>query len=173
MVKLGVTGVPGTGKTTVSATFSERFGFELIEVNKIALEFKVDVYKDSDLIDIDKLQGKLSNILERESDIILEGHLLCNMSLPLDYLFVLRCSPDVLKARLVSKGWSMSKIMTNIEAEELDYCLINAEENYENIYQIDTTYKSPDEVVDEMISIMEGRSVGDVVDWSEHLFNRL
>ncbi len=174
MVSLGITGVPGVGKTTVARLISIELGLPLLELGEFAKQFKVDEYKDSAVVDMYRLEHELcDNVLPNQKDIIIESHLLCNLSLPLDAVFVLRLHPDELKKRLMSRGWDPDKVSVNVEAELLDYCLINAEENYDNVFQIDTTGKSPKQVVDQIINVLNRRGKPDDVDWSNILFNTL
>ncbi len=173
MVKLGITGVPGTGKTEVARELAIRLGYDLIEVNKYAKQFGVGFYKDSLEVDIDKLEEFLNKILYEKENVVIEGHLVCNMKLNLDFVFVLRCYPGELEARLKSRGWDYEKIKENVESEILDYCLLLSEDNYEDVYQVDTTGKSVEEVVDKILGILEGKESQDFVDWSEYLFNSL
>ena len=171
MVKVGITGVPGVGKTTTAKLLSNDLGYDLLDVNSLAADFQIDVYDDSKVIDTDRLQDSLFGKLR--DDVILESHLLCNMALDLDFVFVLRCHPNELTDRLIKKGWSDKKVETNVEAEALDYCLINSEDNYSHVYQIDTSTRNPQQVVEKIKGIMFNGDSGEVVDWSDWLFNKL
>ena len=169
MVRLGITGTPGTGKTSVSSELSRITGWKVVHVNDIALEFSIDVYKDSSVIDVERLEEKLRNI---DGNVIFESHLLCEMKLNLDYMIVLRCNPIELKRRLALKGWDSDKIKTNVEAEYLDYCLIKSERNYPRVFQVDTTNLTPKEVAVKILDIIKGGKDDDV-DWSDQLFKSL
>ncbi len=169
MARIGITGVPGTGKTTTANVLSDIMNLNVVHVNDIAKEFGIDEYKGSIVVDVKKLEKKLLGI---KRDVILEGHLLVNMKLDLDYVFVLRCNPTELRERLASKGWDVDKVLTNVEAECLDYSLVNAESNYHNVYQVDTTGRTPRQTAQRIVEIMRGGKP-DSVDWSNDLFNSL
>ena len=56
-------------------------------------------------------------------------------------VFVLRCHPRVLKARLRSKGWNHLKIQENLLAEILDICFASSNFYYgaNRVTQLDTS----------------------------------
>lgn len=103
-----------------------------------------------------------------DEDLILEGHLA--HFLDLDYCIVLRCRPDKLRERLSERDYSEQKIEENIESEKLDIILSQAVQRQEKVFEIDTTDKSVEEVVEEIKSaVSEGKENYGDVDWSEFL----
>ncbi|NPA87018.1 MAG: AAA family ATPase [Candidatus Diapherotrites archaeon] len=154
-MKIGIAGVPGTGKTTVSEILSKRLGIPVIHQS--------DYF--SGLVSLKAVRTKFWWLLQRYKDVIIEGHLLCDVKLPLDYLFILRTRPDVLMGRLEERGYSKEKIDENVLAEALDYCLQRAEERYDRIIQIDTTETSPELVAERIIRCINGDCQSDEVDW--------
>ena len=105
--------------------------------------------------------------------VIVEGHL--SHLLPLiDKIIVLRCHPEILKNRLIKKGWSPGKICENVMAEALDVILCEAVRAHEclNIGEIDTTHTKPDDVAVIVKSLLQNGfqdEVGGITwhDWLE------
>jgi len=65
--------------------------------------------------------------------------------------------------------YSKGKIAENVEAELVDVCLLEAIDENENIIEVDTTNKSPEEVVEEILDFLNRgikRRVG-IVDWTK------
>lgn len=154
-MKIGITGVPGTGKTTVSNLLSRKLNVPVIHQS--------DYF--SGIVSLKAVRTKFWWLLKRNKDIILEGHLLCDIKLPLDLLFILRTRPDVLMERLEERGYSKEKIDENVLAEALDYCIQNAEDKYQKIVQIDTTETSPEQAVERIMQCIMGSCRSDEVDW--------
>ncbi|AFK22405.1 putative AMP/CMP kinase [Pyrococcus sp. ST04] len=105
-----------------------------------------------------KLKGK---------NVVLDGHL--SHLMPVDLVVVLRAHPRIIGERLKERGYSREKIGENVEAELVDVILIEALDNNENVIEIDTTNKTPEEVVNEILELMKSgvkKRVG-IVDWSE------
>ncbi|MCC7570157.1 AAA family ATPase [Candidatus Micrarchaeota archaeon] len=131
-MKILITGVPGTGKSTLAKYLKTKLNFELVELNNTAKKFKIKKDKWGALIvDIKKTEKELNILLENKDNIILDGHLGCDMKLNVDKVFVLRCNPKILKKRLIKRKYPEDKIMENIEAEMIDYALVRCEDNYE------------------------------------------
>ncbi|MCD6226888.1 AAA family ATPase [Candidatus Micrarchaeota archaeon] len=131
-MKILITGVPGTGKTTLSQYLSQKLGYHLININDIAKKFKTGTGRwGESIINIKKSEKEINKILKDNDNVIIEGHLGCDMKLNVDIVIVLRCNPKTLKKRLKKRGYPQDKITENIEAEMIDYCIINSEENYE------------------------------------------
>ena len=113
----------------------------------------------------------------------LEGWILCllgcfySLLKSIEKVIVFRCHPKDLAKRLSSKGWKKEKIKENIEAEMLDVILCEALEHHskENVFEIDTTNKSIDEVTSSVVEIIENEfknmkkyKIGNI-DWSEEI----
>ncbi len=125
-----ISGTPTVGKTTISEKLALKLNAKLIKINDFVFENNLTLGKDADkgyeVIDIDKLDIALSNELENyEGTVIVEGHVshLCNNC---DKIIVLRANPDILKERLINRGYSQSKIRENLEAEALGVCSVEA-----------------------------------------------
>ncbi|MDP2666813.1 MAG: AAA family ATPase [Candidatus Diapherotrites archaeon] len=129
-----ITGTPGTGKTTHAAflgkklnakvisekTFTRRM--ELGKMNALTKEFEVNLQAYADAL--------IHLIGETEKNLIIEGHVACEMNIPVDLVIVLRCDSKVLEKRLRSRGYSEVKIYDNVMAEENGYCLMRVRKNY-------------------------------------------
>ncbi len=153
-MRILITGTPGVGKTTVSKILGEMLGFKVVSISEIVERDKelilgYDRKRQTYIVDIDKLREKLKN----ESNIIIEGHL--SHFLDGDIVIVLRLHPEELRKRLESRGYSKGKVDENAEAEALDVCLIESVERHKNVFEVDTTGKSPKEVVECIIEILE------------------
>ena len=160
-----ITGTPCTGKTTVSEILSNRLNCKLIKINDLAIEndfvLGIDEDKGYKVIDIDALDGKVSTLIGDELTIF-EGHLshLCHGA---DKVIVLRVRPEILQDRLKARDYSDSKIRENLEAEALGVCTAEAFDIHgEKVSEIDVTDLSIDEIVESIISIIDGKSDGSV-----------
>jgi len=136
-VKLAITGTPGTGKTTLAKSIAELLGLPLIQANELAKENGL-VQTDGS-VNTQQLHDFLLEKIKKESGFVVEGHLLCEFALPVDYCLVLRCNPVQLEERLRKRGYEAEKLRDNLECEALDYCLVNAEGHYDCVVQLDNT----------------------------------
>ncbi|MBE6500788.1 MAG: AAA family ATPase [Methanobrevibacter thaueri] len=170
-----ITGTPCTGKTTVSEKLSEKLGCRLIKINDLAIEndfvLGIDDEKGYKVIDIPKLNEKVSEIIGVSDELLIfEGHLahLCEGG---DKVIVLRVRPEILRSRLEGRDYSESKIYENLEAEAMGVCTAEAYDIYgENISEIDVSDLTVDEIVDELSGVISGEKtyhVGEVdfMDW--------
>lgn len=164
---IAVSGTPGVGKTTVSKLLAQKLGYEYINIKELAEERGIGKRVREELeVDMEKL----AEIVKREfsgRNVILDSHL--SHLLPADLVIVLRLNPEVLLKRLTERGYGKEKVGENLEAELVDVCLIEALEEHENVIEVDTTGRSPEDAVSEIISLIKRgirKRVG-IVDWSE------
>ena len=163
---IAVTGTPGVGKTTISKLLAERLGYEYVSIKEFAIEKGIGTKVGDELeIDVDELADAMSGKFKGR-DVIIDGHL--SHFVPADLVIVLRAHPKLVAERLKERGYSKKKLAENVEAELIDVILVEALEENENVIEVDATGKTPEEVADEIIGLIEGgiKKRAGVVDWS-------
>jgi adenylate kinase len=164
-VKIGVTGTPGTGKSTVS----QHLKGKKVDLRDYLEENSLGGLNEEGEIEVD-IEELRENPPEepRDEDLIIEGHMA--HFLELDHCIVLRTRPDVLEERLSGRDYSDEKIRENLEAEKLDVVLSQAVGNQEKVFEIDTTDKTVEETAERIREALEKKEerVG-VFDWSEYI----
>ncbi len=150
-----ITGVPGTGKSTIARRLAKKLKYHYIDLNKIVKEEQLWEYEEDGalVVDVDALEGAVKERMGWKNCVI-DGHLGCDMKLPVDLVIILRASPEVLKRRLSKRKYSDRKITSNILCEALDYCTIKAEENYDDVREI-TTNKSISKIMGDIEEILK------------------
>lgn len=143
-----VTGTPGTGKTTFSKRLAGKLGADYISlaeyVSKHRLFLGFDRERRSKIIAVAKTRASLNNMVSHtRGPLVIDTHVADGI-LPkktVRQVFVLRCHPRILEARLVAKGWKAAKVRENVLAEVLDSCLILAVKYYgwRKVAQLDTS----------------------------------
>ncbi|HWQ20178.1 MAG TPA: adenylate kinase family protein [Methanotrichaceae archaeon] len=148
-MQIALTGTPGTGKTTVAGLLPYR----IIDINalvKDGLNFGTDPERGCLDADMEGLERKLSEI-DCDEIQILEGHF---SHLLADEAIVLRLNPRELRKRLEARGYPAKKVRENLEAEAIDAILVEAVECCSRVSEIDTTYKTPEEVADLVVKVI-------------------
>jgi len=177
---IAVTGTPGVGKTSVTDQLIEN-DLTVVHLFKTAVKngfiLDNDNERNSRVLDISRLNDFIKNNYAENDLVFIDGHLSYLLDC-VDKVIVLRCHPDKLKHRLSFKGWSDNKVSENINAEILDVILCDIVDNYsdEDIFEIDTTDKSVEEVFSCIVEIkdnsfdhMKKYNIGNI-DWSEEIF---
>ncbi len=163
----GITGVPGTGKTSIADRLAHH-GFPVLHLSttydRYVLEH--DTERDTQVVDEERWASefpKFSGIVEGQL-----AHLL-----PCDRIVVLRCRPDILSCRLRERGYHAAKVAENCLAEALDAILIETLEVFppNQVYELDTT----DKTIGECADLTEGFFQGVIppshgaIDWSSYI----
>jgi len=166
---IGITGTPGTGKTSVANELRTR-GYSVLDLKSTTKPFILshDDEAGADIIDVDSWSEENAHL-----DGIVEGAIA--HFLPCDKIIVLRCRPDILKMRLAPRNYPDDKVRENLEAEALDVILIETVDAFatEQIYEIDTTNINEKEVVTRILEFMNDdvpASFGSI-DWSEYVMS--
>jgi adenylate kinase len=155
---IGLTGTPGTGKTSVSKFLERKRHWKVIHLNELIkkehLYTEIDEKRDAVIADMELVRQRLAKIISgRENEvIILESHLAHYIA---DTVIILRVYPPELERRLKARGYSEEKIRENIEAEALDVILVEAFEWCEKVFEIDTTGKSIEETGQDIEKIID------------------
>jgi len=153
-VRVAVTGTPGTGKTSAVEALDTDLG--VIHLNDLIREAELwterDAERDSLVADLDAICDRLA---DRER-LLVESHLAHNLDV--DRVVVLRCHPEELERRLTERGEAEPKARENAESEALDVILSEAvaEHGAENVYEIETTDRTPAEVAEEIAAVLAG-----------------
>ena len=171
-----MTGTPGVGKSTISKLLALRLGAVHMDLSELALREGLtlgwDEERETAIADIERLKALFEErVSASEHPFIVEGHYASDVVPPdkATFVFVLRKDPWRLKRELESRGYSMEKVMENVEAEVLDVCLAEAVAAYgeDSVSEIDVTDESAEAVVEKIVSIIGGSKPTGVgkVDW--------
>ncbi|MEM4528775.1 MAG: adenylate kinase family protein [Desulfurococcaceae archaeon] len=171
-----VAGTPGTGKSSVARSLREKCGLISIDLSSFAVEnnlvIGLDEKRQSYIVDEAKLVNKLHEYIEGiNGDVVIHTHY--PEILPpwmVHKVFVLRTHPLKLDERLKARGWDRRKICENVMAEILGIVAYNVIETFDvdNMYEIETTNTTPEEVADLICGVINGRSSlvpGIKIDW--------
>ncbi|MEM4389215.1 MAG: adenylate kinase family protein [Candidatus Micrarchaeia archaeon] len=167
-----VTGVPGTGKSSLAPYIARRLGAKLIAINALVRQKKLysRIERDGTLVvRVESLKRELARLLRQEKNAVVEGHLGCEMRLPVDLVIVTRTNPRVLARRLRARGYAKRKIEENVLAEALDYATINATQRFGKVYEIDTTGRRADRAIADILAGKGERYKAGWVSWSDEL----
>ena len=140
---VGISGTPGSGKTTLAMKLeaklgTERFGFlniaDLIKTEKLYSEW--DDEMNCSIFDAQIVRKEVEKIVTREQEkgkigIVIEFHSLSFLKRSfLDKIFVLQTDTNELWKRLEARKYSETKIRGNIEAEIFMECLHECQDKF-------------------------------------------
>jgi len=171
-----ITGTPCVGKTSAAHSLAPRLRALHVNIAELVKEERlftgVDELRETLIADMEKLRVRVSEIIgNADRDVLIDGHFAMHVVPPktVHKAFVLRRKPEELKKIMEKRGYVGRKLWENLAAEILDVCLTDAISvcGREKVCEVDATGKEPDEVADEVVSILEEKKacrVG-VVDW--------
>lgn len=142
-----ITGVPGTGKSTVSDILRNR-GYSVADGNRISEDAGCT---EDGVVDIDCLiqRASFDSLDAVESHF---SHLLNCRS-----VVILEAGEDILRQRLGERGYEQEKILENVEAglSGMIYSEALDRTPASRIFRIDTTITDPEEVADFISKLFE------------------
>ncbi|MHC1605647.1 MAG: adenylate kinase family protein [Candidatus Methanofastidiosia archaeon] len=156
-MKIGLSGTPGTGKTTIAKIIEKDAFLVHIEVSHLAIEKgwikKEDSARDTKIVDLKEVRKYIDSL----DNIIIDSHYAHEFDC--DIIFVLRCPPKILYKRLKERSYGKDKIRENMLAEIVDSCLINAvsKKGEENTFEILNMDK--ESAAKEILDILRERNV--------------
>jgi len=157
--RIGITGSPGTGKKSVAIELAKLSGLNLLLINEFVMKHRLGAMRNKEfVVDLERARRAIDT----------NGRIICGHLLPyivpkseLDFVVVLRCSPDVLKKRYARRGYSQEKINENLEAEMIGVIAEKAMSVYgsKKLIEFNTTRtRVPGRVSKRVFEIMKGDS---------------
>lgn len=129
-----LTGVPGTGKTTLAKDIAPSLKAKIIAEKKLSTKKGIGKWNTQTRefdVNLSALRKEiLSHIRKAKHNLIVDGHLLCELKLPATHVIVTHVSRSILEKRLSIRGYSDVKIQENLFCEEEDYCGGAVKKNY-------------------------------------------
>ncbi len=136
-MKILITGTPGTGKTEIAEILKKKLGYKVINEKDFALKSKSGKKKNKEIeIDAKKFEKKINEFLKEKDNLIIEGHVLCEMKIKVDLVFLLRTKSELLEKRLKKRDYSEVKILDNVFCEKTGYCKEKSLKNYKKVIEI-------------------------------------
>jgi adenylate kinase len=156
-----LTGTPGVGKTTIAKALGEKLGLKAVNEKQFAIEEKIgkwDAEENELVIPLEEFGKAMARFLKKEKNVIIEGHLLCELKLPVDVVLLLRTHPEILEARLEARGYSQEKVQENVFCEGIDYCKKQLRKRYgkEDVAEIGVE-KTIKETIDNILGELKKR----------------
>lgn len=168
-MNLVITGNPGVGKHTTTDLFVKQdSSYQIIDINKFAIEGSFG-NKVEDGFEVNTIELK-DEIKKKVSDkSIIVGHLAPYVldDSDIDLAIVLRKNPYDLIDIYKKRDYQESKIKQNAGSEVLGVIANDAIASFgkEKTFEIDTTTKTPERVVEEINGIIKNKEGGDIIDW--------
>lgn len=155
-----ITGVPGTGKTSLSNLLKKRLqSAEVIHVTEVVNKKKLfsSYAKDgSKIVNLKRLKAELDGLIDKsdKKTVVLESHLLCEIRIKNAKVIVLREHLSIIKRRLEKRGYGKEKIRADLVSEATDYCGIVSAKNYSHVFE---TFARDPRIFTNIMKIIEGK----------------
>jgi adenylate kinase len=168
-MKLVITGNPGVGKHTIAELFiKEDSSYEIFDISKFAIKrgFGEQV-NDSIEVDTAKIKNEIDKLNLEKSLIV--GHLAPYIfdESNIDLVIILRKNPYDLIKIYSKRKYQGTKIKENAGSEILGIIANDSIVSFgkEKSFEIDTTEKTPEKILNEIYNIIKNHKGGDTVDW--------
>jgi len=172
MLRIVLTGSPGTGKSSAAKILAKKLGAQAVNDLDFCKKNRIGVFDrkaKERVVPVERLERALKKFLAKKpakapvknaESVILEGHLLCEISIPCDAVVVLRLAPKALEKRLAKRGYPEVKVLDNVFCEETGYCWTRALRNYSGnkIIEADSS-ASARETAKKILQSLEGLGV--------------
>lgn len=164
-----ITGNPGVGKHTISDEIAKRFELEIIDINSVAKEeglFEKNI--DSNDVDVEKLKKILAAKVSEKNLIV--GHLAPYVldKNQLEKIIILRRDPYDLMNTYRDRKYTEKKCKENAGSEILGIIAHDSISKFkEKSFQVNTSEKSIQEVIERVANIISNSAKSEDVDWLE------
>jgi len=162
-----ITGNPGVGKHTIAQEIAEKLELSIIDINSIAKDAGL-FEKNNDTYDVDT--AKLEKILEQKisEKKVIVGHLAPYVldKNKVKIVIVLRRNPYDLISVYKERKYTDEKSKENLGSEVLGIIAHDAISKFqEKAFQINTSGKSIQEMVEKVMTVISSNEGNEEVDW--------
>ncbi len=162
-----ITGNPGVGKHTITQKIAEKLELSIIDINNIAKdEGLFEKNKETNDVDTDKLEKILEQKISEKSVIV--GHLAPYVldKNKVKIMIVLRKCPYDLIPVYKERKYTDEKSNENLGSEVLGIIAHDAMSKFkEKTFQINTSGKSIQDVVEKVMTVISSNTGNEEVDW--------
>ena len=162
-----ITGNPGVGKHTITQEIAEKLELSIIDINSIAKDAGLfEKNKDTNDVDTSKLEKILEQKISDKNVIV--GHLAPYVfdKNKVKIMIVLRRNPYDLISVYKERKYTDKKSMENLGSEVLGIIAHDTISKFqEKAFQINTSGKSIQEVVEKVMALISNNEGNEEVDW--------
>ncbi len=147
-----ITGTPGVGKTTLAKLLAKKMRYHRLDLHKHYAQISTSYNKQKQCYNINyqKFQKLVQQQLQKQlRGLIIDSHIthLLPKSL-VNVCIILTCSDlKLLKQRLTHRKYSKAKIQENLQAELMQICLTQAQQQKHHSITYDTASQSPQQIL--------------------------
>ncbi len=165
LLTIYITGVPGTGKTSIAEQLSQKLTLKYIEINdlvkKKGLYYGYDINRDTLIVDDELLINKLKQEIALNNRLCITGGIIFE-DVSFDLIIVLHSSIPTLKGRLEARRYDEEKIESNLESEIMNILYFELLEfnSPDIIHEVMNDNRTVEETCNEILSIIQKHGFG-------------